>query len=66
MSKNINNVCLVPSNLLLPEIIYKYREVNDRLLSSLEKNEIWFAELQSFNDPFEPARIFLALHTATR
>ena len=58
MSKNINNVCLVPSNLLLPEIIYKYREVNDRLLSSLEKNEIWFAELQSFNDPFEPARIF--------
>lgn len=58
MNRNIDNVCLVPSSLLLPEISYKYREVNDRLLSCLENNEIWFAKLQSFNDPFEPARIF--------
>ena len=58
MSKNINNVYLVPPNLVLPEIGYKYREINDNLLCSLQHNTIWFAQLESFNDPFEPARIF--------
>lgn len=58
MSKNIDNVCLVPSNLVLPDIGYKYREININLLRSLQHNEIWFAQLESFNDPFEPARIF--------
>jgi hypothetical protein len=58
MGKNLNNICLVPSDLVLPKRVYKYRVINQRLFDLLQHNEIWFANLESFNDPFEPARIF--------
>lgn len=58
MTRNINHVSLVPPNLVLPDMAYKYREININLLRSLQHNQIWFAHLESFNDPFEPARIF--------
>jgi hypothetical protein len=56
--KEINNVCPVPLDLNLPEIVFKYRAVNEYLLPSLQKNQIWLAKPDSFNDPFEPERIF--------
>ena len=56
--KEINNVCPVPLDLVLPDIVFKYRAVNDYLLSSLHKNQLWLAKPDSFNDPFEPERVF--------
>ncbi|WP_237046180.1 DUF2971 domain-containing protein [Aquipseudomonas alcaligenes] len=55
---NINYVCPVPSTLELPRIVYKYREANELLLRSLLLNQVWLAKPESFNDPFEPERIF--------
>ena len=55
---SIDYVCPVPFNLALPEIVYKYRETNEFLLKSLIMNQVWLAKPDSFNDPFEPERIF--------
>ncbi|MBM5572271.1 MULTISPECIES: DUF2971 domain-containing protein [Deefgea] len=54
----INYVCPVPESLELPDTVYKYRAVNDYLFRSLLLNQIWLAKPSSFNDPFEPERIF--------
>lgn len=54
----INYVCCVPSALTLPSVVYKYRATNDFFYKSLLSNEIWLAKPDSFNDPFEPERIF--------
>ena len=54
----INNVCPVPLGLVLPGIVFKYRAVNDYLIPSLQLNQVWLAKPDSFNDPFEPERIF--------
>lgn len=56
--KEINNVCPVPLGLALPDIVFKYRAVNKYLLPSLHKNQLWLAKPDSFNDPFEPERVF--------
>jgi hypothetical protein len=37
----------------LKTTLYKYRPPNDRTLSILTKNEIWFANPEAFNDPFD-------------
>lgn len=58
MRIELNHVCVVPSDLELPERLYKYREINQNLIKSLVFNEIWFGLLESFNDPFESSRIF--------
>lgn len=58
MSLQINNVCPVPPTLDVPEVIYKYREINEFLFRSLLLNQVWLAKPASFNDPFEPERIF--------
>lgn len=55
---NINYAYPVPTSLDLPEIVYKYREINEYLFSSLKMNQVWLAKPDSFNDPFEPERIF--------
>lgn len=54
----INYVCPVPLTLELPDIVYKYREANEFLFRSLLLNQVWLAKPSSFNDPFEPERIF--------
>ncbi len=38
-----------------PEVkkLYKYRDFSARSLSMLENNEIYFAESNTFNDPFD-------------
>lgn len=54
----ISYVCCVPSALTLPPLVYKYRATNEFLYKSLLLNEIWLAKPNSFNDPFEPERIF--------
>lgn len=53
----IPNVSPVPAELDLPKTVYKYREVNQFLLSSLLLNQVWLAKPETFNDPFEPERI---------
>lgn len=58
MNLQIHNVCPVPSTLDLPGIVYKYREVNEFLFRALLLNQVWLAKPESFNDPFEPERIF--------
>lgn len=59
MSLNeINYVCPVPTDLILPSVVYKYRSINEFLFRSLLLNQIWLARPDSFNDPFEPERIF--------
>lgn len=35
------------------ESLYKYHRINDNLLKSLEKSEMWFANPTTFNDPFD-------------
>lgn len=35
------------------EFLYKYHRSNNNLLKSLEKNEMWFANPRTFNDPFD-------------
>ena len=47
-----------PSDLNVPEKLYKYREINEILFKSLLMNQVWFSKPDSFNDPFEPHRIF--------
>lgn len=54
----INYVYSVADQHELPDTVYKYRAVNEFLYSSLLLNQIWFAQPDSFNDPFEPERIF--------
>ena len=54
----INNVCYVPVELELPNILYKYRSVDDRSIESVERNQIWLSPTEKFNDPFESFRIF--------
>jgi hypothetical protein len=54
----IPNVCPVPAELDLPDRVYKYRAVNEFLLPSLSLNQVWLAKPDTFNDPFEPERIF--------
>lgn len=54
----IDNVCCVPHGLSLPDCVYKYRAVNNYLFDSLRNGQIWLAKPDTFNDPFEPERIF--------
>lgn len=54
----IPNVCPVPAELELPYRVYKYRAVNKFLLPSLSMNQVCLAKPDTFNDPFEPERIF--------
>ncbi len=54
----INYVRCVPDNIELPEILFKYREVNKNSLSLLLCNHVYFSRPQDFNDPFEPAKKF--------
>lgn len=54
----INYVCPVPIELDLPDVVFKYRAVNEYLVSSLQRSQVWLARPDSFNDPFEPERIF--------
>lgn len=56
--KEISYVCPIPLGLELPEVVYKYREVNERLLGSLLLGQVWLPKPESLNDPFEPERIF--------
>lgn len=57
---DINYVCCVPSTLTMPSVVYKYRGIknNKYFLESLHLNQIWLAKPESFNDPFEPERLF--------
>lgn len=55
---DISNVCPVPAELDLPDTVFKYRAVNQFLFSSLLLNQVWLAKPDTFNDPFEPERIF--------
>lgn len=61
---DIPYVCSVPAELELPGTVYKYRSVSvdvkerERLLQSLRDGQVWLAKPDSFNDPFEPERIF--------
>lgn len=55
---DIDNVCCVPYCLTLPDTVYKYRAVNDYLFKSLQDGQVWLAKPDTFNDPFEPERIF--------
>lgn len=55
---DIDNVCCVPHRLKLPDCVYKYRAVNDYLFDSLRNGQVWLAKPDTFNDPFEPERIF--------
>lgn len=54
----IPNVCPIPAELDLPGTVYKYRTVNEFLVQSLSLNQVWLAKPDTFNDPFEPERIF--------
>ena len=54
----IPDVYPVPDELDLPERVYKYRAINKFLLQSLSLNQVWLAKPDTFNDPFEPDRIF--------
>jgi len=54
----IDYVCAVPADLTLPDVVYKYRPISEFLFRSLILNQIWLARPDSFNDPFEPERIF--------
>lgn len=54
----INYVWRAPEALTLPPIVYKYRAVKGFRHKSLGLNHIWLAKPDSFNDPFEPERIF--------
>lgn len=54
----IPHVCPVPISLELPELAYKYRNINKFLFRSLLLNQVWLAQPCTFNDPFEPERIF--------
>jgi len=55
---DIDYVCCVPAALELPCTVYKYRKVSKRLVQSLREGQIYLAKPESFNDPFEPERIF--------
>ena len=55
---DIDNVCCVPHGLTLPDTVYKYRAVNDYVFKSLQDGQVWLAKPDTFNDPFEPERIF--------
>ncbi|MCL9777613.1 DUF2971 domain-containing protein [Vibrio methylphosphonaticus] len=35
------------------ELLYKFREVNDYSLNSINENTLWFSHVDDFNDPFE-------------
>lgn len=54
----IDYVCPVPADLDLPVVTFKYRAVNENSISSLRFSQLWLAKPDSFNDPFEPERIF--------
>ncbi len=55
---NINYVCPVPPALELPKTVYRYRAIDKRLINSLILSQLWMAKPATFNDPFEPQRIF--------
>ncbi len=55
---NINYVRLVPESIQVPQILYKYRELNKNSLSSLLCNKVYFSKPENFNDPYEPEKIF--------
>lgn len=55
---NIRYVRLVPDSIQVPEILYKYRELNKNSLSSLLCSTVYFSKPQDFNDPYEPEKIF--------
>jgi len=54
----IDYVQLVPSGIKLPDVLYKYREVNKNSLSSLLCSQVYFSKPEDFNDPYEPEKIF--------
>lgn len=37
----------------IPREIYKYMRIDDNLLNTLEKGELWFSSPLNFNDPFD-------------
>ena len=39
----------------IPEMLYKYREFNERHLDALERNTLWMSSAENLNDPFETA-----------
>lgn len=55
---DVDDVCCVPYGLTLPDTVYKYRAVNDYVFKSLQDGQVWLAKPDTFNDPFEPERIF--------
>lgn len=55
---NIPYVCTVPSDLLLPGRVFKYRVIDKNCINSLLLNQVWLAKPLSFNDPFEPYKKF--------
>lgn len=54
----IGYVRRVPNGIQVPDVLYKYREVNKNSLSSLLCNQVYFSRPQDFNDPYEPEKIF--------
>jgi hypothetical protein len=54
----ISNVWWSPQALALPSVVYKYRATKGFRHKSQGLNHIWLAKPDSFNDPFEPERIF--------
>ncbi|MUK78949.1 DUF2971 domain-containing protein [Aliivibrio fischeri] len=37
----------------LPELLYKYRAVNDFSLKNLEEDSVWLSDPKNFNDPYD-------------
>lgn len=58
MKSEITYVNPVPRNLAIPEVAYKFREINELTLKSLLLNQVWFSRPASFNDPYELFREF--------
>ena len=48
-----------------PKSLYKYRELNDYTIESLEHNLLWVAGIDSLNDPFE-CSLLLDIHESWR
>lgn len=55
---NIDYARPVPISTNIPDILYKYRELNKNSLGSLLCNQVYFSKPQDFNDPYEPDKIF--------
>lgn len=41
--------------IMKPDILYRYRNANEREFSELRNNQIWFSKPSNFNDPFDCA-----------